>query len=522
MPISFHRKLAAAFCSVAFIALPVMGADFLIDKDKVEVSQLPDAAAKFMVRLTKAGAIVKAEATLGGKEAPATFAPIIGEKTAVYFLLDISDQKNEEFAKVEKETIRQAADNLIPARDFDVGLGTIGSNFTHWFYAIPEKVARDAAINGAAAGKSEPTSEIYRCAMEGLDQLKSLKGAERKVLVILSGGKSDDKDPKYNPDELIKDANRDGVAIFAVGYARTEAETSRWQSLRRIAKETGGIFIETDLAKKQPKQDLVIQLRGMLDSAAKIAVDLKHAPAGDQDLTVRLGLNDGRSLEIQRKINIPAAAVVAATPPPATPPPSTPLTGTPRPAGNDEPKPSTTPKWLWPAVIGGSALVLGLLAALIVKMTRSKPPIPAVDTWPDTQPAEPWPQTPGNETPDKPEDTFNDGFVPPIEPETQYILGWLEQIDKAGSRGPRHAIAKSKLNIGRSADSDLRFDDESVSVHHATIHRRSDRTLAITDLHSSNGIYVNSKRVEHSVLKDQDIIEIGEIRLKLSLNTTQS
>jgi hypothetical protein len=175
-------------------------------------------------------------------------------------------------------------------------------------------------------------------------------------------------------------------------------------------------------------------------------------------------------------------------------------------------------------VIGGSALLLGLLAALIVKMTRSKPEIPPVETWPDTNPAaNPWP-TEGNGagTLDKPEDTFDEGFVPPVEPETQFVIGWLEQIDKSGSRGPRHAIIKSKLNIGRSSDSDLRFDDESVSVHHATIHRRSDRTLAITDLHSSNGIYVNAKRVEHCVLKDQDIIEIGEIRLKLSLNQSQN
>jgi hypothetical protein len=504
MPISFNRKLVAALCGVALTALSTlsaMGADFLIDKDKVDVTGLPDAAAKFTVRLTRPGAVVKAEAVVGGKAAPATFSPVTGEKTAVYFLLDISDQKNEEFAKVGKETIRQAADNLIPARDFDVGLGTIGSNFTHWFYAIPDKLARDAAINGAAAGKSEPTSEIYRCAIEGLDKLRSLNGAQRKVLVILSGGKSDDKDPKYTPDELIKDAKLDGIAIFAIGYARNEAETSRWQSLRRIAKETGGVFIETDLAKKQPKQDLVIQLRAMLDSAARIVVDLKQAPPGNQDLIVRLGLNDGRNLEVQTKINLPAAQVPpppTPTPPPSTPPPP------PVPA-------KTNPKWLWPAVIGGSVLLLGLLAALIVKMTRSKPQIPYVPTLPDPEPG----------TGDDPFNSFDEPMEP-IEPETNHLLGWLEEIDKAGIRGARHAIAKSKLNIGRSSDSDLRFNDDSVSVHHATIHRRSDRTLAITDLHSSNGIYVNSKRVEHSVLKDQDIIEIGEIRLKLSLNQAQS
>jgi hypothetical protein len=53
----------------------------------------------------------------------------------------------------------------------------------------------------------------------------------------------------------------------------------------------------------------------MLDSAARIVVDLKQAPPGNQDLIVRLGLNDGRNLEVQTKINLPAAQV----PPPPTP-----------------------------------------------------------------------------------------------------------------------------------------------------------------------------------------------------------
>jgi hypothetical protein len=509
---SFNRKLVAAFCGLALIALPAIGADYIIDKE--EIAPPPDAAANLTIRLTRAGAIVKADATVGGTEAKATFSPVTGEKTAIYFLLDISDHKDKDFPNAAKETVRQAADNLL-ARDFDVGLGTIGSKYTDWFYAIPEKVARDKAIDGAAAEKTEPTSELYRCSIEGLDKLASVKGVARKVLVILSWGKSNDTDAKYTADELIKDANRDGIAIFAVGYAKTEADTADWQSLRRIAKETGGVFIETDLKKKQPKQDLVIQLRSMLDSAAKVVVDLKGAPSGEQDLDLRLKLNDDRELDIQRKINVPTAA--ASVPPGPTPSP------TPGPDG----KPSTNQKWLWPAVIGGSALLVGLLAALIVKMTRAKPPVAGTDipTWPDPNPApnaaDSWPQTIGNGTADKLDGTFNGDFAPPLEPETQYILGWLEQIDKAGSRGPRHAIAKSKLNIGRSSDSDLRLDDESVSIHHATIHRRSDRTLAITDLHSSNGIYVNAKRVEHSVLKDQDIIEIGEIRLKLSLNQPQ-
>ena len=50
------------------------------------------------------------------------------------------------------------------------------------------------------------------------------------------------------------------------------------------------------------------------------------------------------------------------------------------------------------------------------------------------------------------------------------------------------------------------------------MHRRSDSSLAVTDLRSSNGVYLNNKRVEHSVLMDGDVIEFGEIRLRVVIN----
>jgi pSer/pThr/pTyr-binding forkhead associated (FHA) protein len=77
---------------------------------------------------------------------------------------------------------------------------------------------------------------------------------------------------------------------------------------------------------------------------------------------------------------------------------------------------------------------------------------------------------------------------------------------------PRFA---SELKIGRDPVCEVRFDplaDSAVSRHHASI-QWSDgepRSYTIVDLLSSNGTFVNSRRVENaSPLKDGDIVEFG-------------
>jgi pSer/pThr/pTyr-binding forkhead associated (FHA) protein len=77
---------------------------------------------------------------------------------------------------------------------------------------------------------------------------------------------------------------------------------------------------------------------------------------------------------------------------------------------------------------------------------------------------------------------------------------------------PRFA---SELKIGRDPICEVRFDplaDTAVSRHHASLQWTDEepRSYSIVDLLSSNGTFVNSRRVENSApLKDGDIVEFG-------------
>ncbi len=72
---------------------------------------------------------------------------------------------------------------------------------------------------------------------------------------------------------------------------------------------------------------------------------------------------------------------------------------------------------------------------------------------------------------------------------------------------------KPRLLIGRNVLCDIDIVHEWISRQHAVL-LRNDKSMVIVDLKSRNGTYVNGKRVKHHVLINNDIISLGDHRLK--------
>jgi hypothetical protein len=73
------------------------------------------------------------------------------------------------------------------------------------------------------------------------------------------------------------------------------------------------------------------------------------------------------------------------------------------------------------------------------------------------------------------------------------------------------AIGDSAL-IGRSPECDIFLDDVTVSRRHAEL-TRDGSVFTIRDLGSLNGTFVNKRRIESSVLEDDDEVQIGKYRM---------
>ncbi len=136
----------------------------------------------------------------------------------------------------------------------------------------------------------------------------------------------------------------------------------------------------------------------------------------------------------------------------------------------------------------------------VLQGNRTEPePVPAPTPTPYPSPGEKPP------SPDKPK------------PQGNWMLtGWLVTFD-LDPMGQDFKIHEGRHMIGSSDRSDMRIDIPGVSKEHATLLSRQGQFI-IQDNLSANGTFVNGQMIEDRVyLKENDIIRIGSIDLKLKL-----
>jgi general secretion pathway protein A len=86
-------------------------------------------------------------------------------------------------------------------------------------------------------------------------------------------------------------------------------------------------------------------------------------------------------------------------------------------------------------------------------------------------------------------------------------LGHL-RVQSAGQLVAEYDLYRGRMMIGRAADADLRIDDRTISRHHCQI-ICTDEHSVIQDLNSTNGIYVDERRVRRHLLRDGDDFLLG-------------
>ncbi|HET9546787.1 MAG TPA: FHA domain-containing protein [Desertimonas sp.] len=88
-------------------------------------------------------------------------------------------------------------------------------------------------------------------------------------------------------------------------------------------------------------------------------------------------------------------------------------------------------------------------------------------------------------------------------------------IVRAGPQaGERFELGAGTTLLGRHPDSDIMLDDITVSRRHVAI-ERTPEGYVVRDEGSLNGTYINQERVDRSVLRHGDELQIGKFRLVL-------
>lgn len=89
---------------------------------------------------------------------------------------------------------------------------------------------------------------------------------------------------------------------------------------------------------------------------------------------------------------------------------------------------------------------------------------------------------------------------------------WVSGNMELAEQGMTYNLGCDEILIGRHASADIRLPDLSVSRYHAML-TVSNGVWTITDIGSKSGVFVNGNLIHQTVLRENDMITLGNRRL---------
>jgi len=83
-------------------------------------------------------------------------------------------------------------------------------------------------------------------------------------------------------------------------------------------------------------------------------------------------------------------------------------------------------------------------------------------------------------------------------------------------------LSKDRTTLGRKSDNDIVLQNPAVSGHHCAFELKGLQDVFIEDLGSTNGTFVNNKKIKRQRLRDEDVIAIAGFRLHYHPATADS
>lgn len=444
------------------------GANTLSEPVALSCTQQQPLSLHCQYRFLDGGTLEAAQAQWHGYSLAATLLgpyPQATDSTALLVLVDTSDPAR---AAAIHAAIKHS-EAVFAAAPAHVQLGL--SRFDTDLHTLAPIGADRASLHAAAAALAAEghTTELYRNVGAALRVLAK-SSATRKVLLLLSDGLAEDL--AYHHDDVIAVARAENIIIDTIGYPRSVAQSVALQTLRRLSEDSGGHFLASRWPAFELPAGAVARMFERLDSGGHLRFDLApllaHGAAGALDLSLSLQTAEQR-LAVSQAVLLPAAAARVRVATHAVP----------RPVAITPPARDATLAQAWPWLGGLAALSLVMLAAVLALYGRVRRSAPAALAMPTK------------------------------------ALAWLLLAEAPYTR---YAIERTPWRIGRGRNADFSLADHSVSRLHAEVRNDAQGALTLHDLASLNGVFVNDTRIETVQLRDGDIVDVGDVRLRFTLH----
>jgi len=324
------------------------------------------------------------------------------------------------------------------------------------------------------------TTELYRSVLTAIELLGKVN-ADRKSVYLFSDGLAEDT--AYFHADVIKAAKKTGVVVTGLGYPRSVALSVALQTLRRLSDETGGRYIEVDRNLKLPDSFLNNPF-DTVDNGGRFNIDLSQMIKSQSKENFIINLlfeTDAGKYQVNIPVRVPITrALIQATP--GQPSQVVTATAQQQPVVITRESPANKINlWLWYGIPAALIilLIITIAAFFLIINTQGKKKQSVTNSFKEFKP-----------------------------------YAYLVFQDETKKRYP---ITNTIWRIGRGTDNEMTLRDSSVSRRHAEIDRDKGDVFTIIDLGSLNGIYVNNKKTDKQILREGDIIEIGDINLRFTL-----
>lgn len=436
------KSLAWCFILTVLCATPVMAEEKQAITFQPPILENNDLSLQWWANGLVGQTVTKAELLVDGTPVTAqtSLEPTRG-KAACYMLMVDSSKSMKAFFK--DNSVKQLLTSLIERKPETHYLG-IALFAENW--QLLSNPTQDKAALKATLPQIEPAgerTELLRFSLSALESMQTCPdSAYRKVVIIVTDGDAEDK--AYAIETIIQTALDKRIGVYGFGFK----ESTALQFPRRMAEETGGVFVEPAAHMGQKRDAAVDAFYMGSNSGGDLQATLPKLKAG-QPVQLSLTLSDNQNLTQ-----------------------TVPLSLEPEPALPDWKQeiivilPWLTPQQVDYVLWGLGSLLLSLLGWFISRRLR-QPTVPA-------------------EAPRDP-------------------VGFLVR------HGQTYPVYPGINSIGFLPTNDIVIDDDTVGRAHATLHYQGDGDVVLTDLNSLNGSWVNGNRIQRPTsIQDGDNIAFGE------------
>lgn len=83
-------------------------------------------------------------------------------------------------------------------------------------------------------------------------------------------------------------------------------------------------------------------------------------------------------------------------------------------------------------------------------------------------------------------------------------------------------LSKDRTTLGRHPDNDIVLSNDAVSARHCVFELSGLADVFVEDLGSTNGTFVNNKRVKRQQLHDEDVVAVSRFRIRFLASSGES